>query len=95
MTKLISRFEDLVWHSRNAEEALMLQPCLADNLSEEEIDHIRYRCIYIKYGLNPSMAKQIREKLITARAEKMEKALRENAPSKMLTYAIFSGDLHL
>ena len=91
----MTRFEDLIWHSKCAEEALLLQPCLADELSEEEIEKIRYDSIFRKFNIVPSRAKIMREALLTTQKVKFEEALQKNSPSKMLTYAIFSGDLHL
>ena len=86
----MTQFEKLIRETTTLEEALMLQPCLADGKAGWYIEGIRYAFIEKKFGVSAMQAAFMKLMLEKSKAEAFKKALVENPPAQMVSMAIRS-----
>lgn len=84
----MTHFEKLINKTTTLEEALMLQPCLADGKASWYIEGIRYAFIKEKFGISEMQAAFMKLMLEKSKAEAFKTALDENPPAEMIGMAV-------
>lgn len=84
----MTHFEKLINKTTTIEEALMLQPCLADDKASWYIEGIRYAFIEKRFGINAKQAVLMKLILENSKAEAFKKALDKEPPAEMVSMAI-------
>lgn len=84
----MTHFEKLINKTTTLEEALMLQPCLADGKASWYIEGIRYAFIERKFGISAMQAAFMKLMLEKSKAEAFKAALIKDPPAQMVSMAI-------
>ena len=84
----MTHFEKLINKPPTLEEALMLQPCLADGKADWYVEGIRYAFIEKKFGVSAMKAAYMKLMLERSKAAAFKAALDKNPPAQMVSMAI-------
>lgn len=87
----MTQFEKALYRTHTLEEALTLQPCLADHVSSCFIDSIRYAFIEKKFGIDSCKAFMLKLLIDRDKKEAFERALNKNPISEMVAMSVCSG----
>ena len=85
---LMTQFEKALYRTHTLEEALTLQPCLADHVSPWFIDGIRFSFIERKFGIDAYKAVMLKCLIDRDKKEAFEKALNKNPVHKVICMVI-------
>lgn len=81
----MTHFEKLIRKTTTLEEALLLQPCLADDKADWYVEAIRYAFIEKKFGISAMQAAYMKLLLEKSNAEAFKAAINKNPPAKMIS----------
>lgn len=85
---LMTQFEKALYRTHTLEEALTLQPCLADHVSPWFIESLRYAFIEKKFGIDEHRAVMLKLLIEKKKEEVFKEAVNKNPVSRMVCMVI-------